>query len=144
MLPERQRAAKAAEIVEVTIPPKPEFVSVARLTAATVAARQLFTYDEIEDLKIAVSEACTALMVSGTDGAALTIRMTILPPGLEIDIETRGPGVELTDATPPTSKEPLDETRLGVFLMQCLVDEVEVRKGPQGKAQIRLVKRRQA
>jgi serine/threonine-protein kinase RsbW len=142
-LPERRGAARAAEIVEVTIPPKPEFVSVARLTTATVAARQSFTYDEIEDLKIAVSEACTALMVSGTDGAPLTLRMLLEARALEIQIETRGPGVELVAAPPRTAKEPLDETRLGVFLMQCLVDEVEVRRSPEGKAQIRLVKRRQ-
>ena len=142
-MPERRGAARGVEIVEVTIPPKPEFVSVARLTAATVAARQQFTYDEIEDLKIAVSEACTALMVSGTDGAALTVRLTIAARGLEIDIETLGPGVELMKVPPRTMTEPLDETRLGVFLMQCLVDDVEVRRSPEGKAQIRLVKRRQ-
>ena len=141
-LPERRGAARAAEVVEVTIPPKPEFVSVARLTTATVAARQSFTYDEIEDLKIAVSEACTALMVSGTDGAPLTIRLALEARALEIRIETKGPGVELV-ATPPRTTEPLDETRLGVFLMQCLVDEVEVRRSPEGTAHIRLVKRRQ-
>lgn len=142
-MPERRGAARAAEIVEVTIPPKPEFVSVVRLTTATVAARQSFTYDEIEDLKIAVSEACTALMASGTDGAPLTLRLVLETQGLEIYIETRGPGVELVAVPPRTGKEPLDETRLGVFLMQCLVDEVEVRRSPEGKAQIRLVKRRQ-
>lgn len=142
-MPERQGAARAAEIVEVTIPPKAEFVSVARLTTATVAAKQSFTYDEIEDLKIAVSEACTALMVSGTDGAPLTLRLTLEPQALEIDIETRGPGVELVTAASRTAKKPLDEKRLGIFLMQCLVDDVEVRRSPEGKAQIRLVKRRQ-
>jgi serine/threonine-protein kinase RsbW len=142
-LPERRGAARAAEIVEVTIPPKPEFVSVARLTAATVAARQSFTYDEIEDLKIAVSEACTALMVSGTEGAPLTVRLTLGTQALEIDIETRGPGVELVEVPSQTAKEPLDETQLGLFLMRCLVDEVEVGRSPEGRAQIRLVKRRQ-
>lgn len=142
-MPERRGAARAPEVVEVTIPPKPEFVSVARLTAATVAARQSFTYDEIEDLKIAVSEACTALMVSGTDRAPLTIRLTPGAQALEIEIETGGPGVELTEVPSKDTKEPLDETRLGVFLMGCLVDEVKVGKSPEGKAQIRLVKRRQ-
>ncbi len=110
-MPERRGAARAAEIVEVTIPPKPEFVSVARLTTATVAARQSFTYDEIEDLKIAVSEACTALMVSGTDGAPLTLRMLLEARALEIQIETRGPGVELVAAPPARRRSRW--TRLG-------------------------------
>ena len=142
-MPERRGAARAAEVVEVTIPPKPEFVSVARLTAATVAARQSFTYDEIEDLKIAVSEACTALMVSGTEGAPLTVRLALEPRALTIQIETGGPGVELVEEPAHTAKEPLDETRLGMFLMRCLVDDVEVGTSPEGKAQIRLMKRRQ-
>jgi serine/threonine-protein kinase RsbW len=140
-VPERRGAAHAAEIVEVTIPPKPEFVSVARLTAAAVAARQSFTYDEIEDLKIAVSEACAALIVAGTGGTPLTLQFAWEPDRLEIRIETGGPGVELGAAMPP-GKQPLDETRLGVFLMQCLVDEVDA-VGAQGKAGLRLVKRRQ-
>jgi serine/threonine-protein kinase RsbW len=140
-VPARRTTARAAEIVEVTIPPKPEFVSVARLTAAAVAARQSFTYDEIEDLKIAVSEACTALLVAGTDGAPLTLRFTLEPDVLEVRIETGGPGVELAPASPP-SRRPLDETRLGVFLMQCLVDDVDASTSP-GKAGLRLIKRRQ-
>lgn len=139
---ERRGAARAAEVVEVTIPPKPEFVSVARLTAAAVAARQSFTYDEIEDLKIAVSEACAALIVAGTEGTPLTLQFAWESDTLEVRIETGGPGVELAAVSPQT-KQPLDETRLGVFLMQCLVDEVEIGRRGQGKAGLRLVKRRQ-
>ncbi len=138
----RRGAARAGETVEVTIPPKAEFVSVARLTAATVAARQSFTYDEIEDLKIAVSEACTALILAGTGGAPLALRFTLEGDLLEIRIETGGPGIEL-DAGAARTTQPLNEARLGVFLMQCLVDEVDVRKREQGKAELRLIKRRQ-
>jgi serine/threonine-protein kinase RsbW len=139
---ERRGTRQAAETVEVTIPPKPEFLSVARLTIAAVAARQLFTYDEIEDLKIAVSEACTALILAGTAGHPLTLRFAMEADALEVRIVTAGPGVSLEAARLRTAK-PLDETRLGIFLMQCLVDEVEVRRGEEGKAELRLVKRRQ-
>ena len=140
-MPARRSEARAADVVEVTIPPKPEFVSVARLTAATVAARQSFSYDEIEDLKIAVSEGCTALLVAGTGGAPLTLRFVLEPDALEVRIETGGPGIELAPASPRT-KQPLDETRLGVFLMQCLVDDVSTNRSAE-KTELRLVKRRQ-
>jgi len=141
-VPGRRRTAPAAETVEVTIPPKPEFLSVARLTAATVAARQSFTYDEIEDLKIAVSEAATALMLADTAGHPLTLRFAMEADALVIRILTDGPGVALEAARLRATK-PLDETRLGIFLMQCLVDEVDIRRGEEGKAELRLVKRRQ-
>ncbi len=141
-MPGRRRTAPAAETVEVTIPPKPEFLSVARLTAATVAARQSFTYDEIEDLKIAVSEAATALMLADNAGHTLTLRVAMEADALVIRILTDGPGVALEAARLRATK-PLDETRLGIFLMQCLVDEVDIRRAEEGKAELRLVKRRQ-
>lgn len=133
-----------AEVVEVTIPARPEFVSVARLTAATVAARQGFTYDEIEDLRIAVGEACTALIESGRDPARpMTVRFLLGEATLEVWVETRGPGVSLLDAA-ASDGAPLDESRLGIFLMQCLVDEVEARHSEDsGTTRLRLVKRRQ-
>ena len=137
----RRGARHAAEVVEVTIPPKPEFLTVARLTAATVAARQSFTYDEIEDLKIAVSEACTALILAGTAGHPLTLRFAMDADALEVRIVTEGPGISLGPAG--LRPKPRDEAQLGVYLMQCLVDEVEVRRGEGGKAELRLVKRRQ-
>ena len=137
----RRGTRHAAEVVEVTIPPKPEFLTVARLTAATVAARQSFTYDEIEDLKIAVSEACTALLLAGTAGHPLALRFALDGDTLEVRIVTEGPGISLGPAG--LRPKPRDEARLGVYLMQCLVDEVAVGRGEGGKAELRLVKRRQ-
>lgn len=140
---------ESAERVEVTIPARAEFVSVARLTAATVAARQGFTYDEIEDLKIAVGEACTSLILSRTEpGQPLRIRFVINRDALEIAIETQGPGITLYGPAAPAGAagedHPFDEGRLGIFLMQCLVDEVEIRRhDASGTAELRLVKRHQ-
>ena len=50
---------KEFDYVEVRIPAKPQFVSVIRLTVSGLANRIGFGYDEIEDLKIAASEAIT-------------------------------------------------------------------------------------
>lgn len=143
-MPAEGSPVAGAEVVEVTIPARPEFVSVARLTTATVAARQGFTYDEIEDLKIAVGEACTTLIVSGRDPARpMTVRFLLGQDTLEVRVETRGPGVPLLDAA-SSDGTPLDESRLGIFLMQCLVDEVEARHSEDsGTTELRLVKRRQ-
>jgi len=146
-VPADRRAVQGAETVEVTIPARAEFVSVARLTAAAVAARRGFTYDEIEDLKIAVGEACASLIVSGTDpGRPMTVRFLLGDGALEIQIETRAPAVALhpSKGGRDLDEAPLDESRLGIFLMQCLVDEVEARHDSgTGVTRLRLVKRRQ-
>lgn len=50
---------KPFDYVEIRLPAKPQYVSVARLTISGLANRLGFTYDDIEDLKIAASEAIT-------------------------------------------------------------------------------------
>src|SRR5574342_579082 len=47
------------DYIEMIIPAKPEYVGVIRLTLSGIASRMGFSYEELDDLKIAVSEACT-------------------------------------------------------------------------------------
>jgi serine/threonine-protein kinase RsbW len=57
--------------IAITFPARPEFLRLARLTTADAASRAGFDYEQIDDLRIAVSELCT--LVSGGDGASLTL-----------------------------------------------------------------------
>ncbi len=150
MSPDSRRSHKpdagpGGEQVEVTFPARPEFVSVARLTAATVAGRRGFTYDEIEDLKIAVGEACTSLLIAGVDaGRPMTVRFLLGGDSLEVQVEGQGQALPNSKAAPSAAAAgPLDESGLGIFLMQCLVDEVEAHHDEAtGTMRLRLVKRR--
>ncbi len=54
------------DAVSITIPASPQYVGVIRLVAAGLAARQGFSLDDIEDLKIAVDEL--AAYVTGSQG----------------------------------------------------------------------------
>lgn len=47
------------DFIEIKVPAKPEYVGVIRLTASGVANRMGFSYEDIEDLKVAISEAVT-------------------------------------------------------------------------------------
>jgi serine/threonine-protein kinase RsbW len=129
------------ETIDLRIPPRPEYISVARLTAAAVAARQAFTYDEIEDLKVAVSEACNVLMGSQRgSGDPIVLHFVEEADALNIRIETQGSGagsrVVFPDLRSPgrRSDTAADPRALGVFLMQCLVDEVRRIDGDGGIA----------
>ena len=50
------------EKIKLTLPINAAYVSAARLTASSVANRLNFDIEEIEDIKVAVSEACTYII----------------------------------------------------------------------------------
>jgi serine/threonine-protein kinase RsbW len=53
------------DFVEVRLPAAGAYLSVLRTATAGLAARLDFTLDEIEDLRIAVDEACAMLLADG-------------------------------------------------------------------------------
>jgi len=61
---------ETADHVQVRMPAESAYLSVLRTAAAGLAARLDFTLDEIEDLRIAIDEACAMLLsqaIPGTD-----------------------------------------------------------------------------
>ncbi len=54
--------------VELRLPVDSAYVSVLRATTVSLAARLDFTIDDIEDLRMAVGEACAMVLPSATEG----------------------------------------------------------------------------
>jgi serine/threonine-protein kinase RsbW len=130
-------------VVELSIPCRPEFVSVARLAMLGVASRMQFTYDEVEDIRLAVGEACTTAvgraMNANKTNAQITIRSEILENKLTIEVEDKvGRMPEVTAAAAPP--ESLNEENLGALLMELLVDEFTVEPTAEGGTRVRMVK----
>jgi serine/threonine-protein kinase RsbW len=124
--------------VELRIPNRPEWVAVARLTIAAVANRLPFTVEEIEDLKLAIAEACTTVIQSGDGTGTIDITFETAPSELRVHVRDRG----------AIRAEPLDERRgppgidgLGVFLIQALMDNVERTVDPQTGTELLMTKR---
>ena len=67
-------APPEASLVELRIPSRAEWVAVARLTVAAVARHLPFTVEEIEDVKLAVAEACTTVIQAGDEHGIIGIR----------------------------------------------------------------------
>jgi serine/threonine-protein kinase RsbW len=61
--------------VKLVVPAKPEYVRLLRAVAASLAARLEFTYDRIEDLRLAVSEACATLLALPWEAHLLVLRV---------------------------------------------------------------------
>jgi anti-sigma regulatory factor (Ser/Thr protein kinase) len=108
--------------VRLTVPAMPEFLRLARVTATGLASRLGFTFDEVEDLRLAIDELCFALM--GTRGRPGTIRLRYLVTEQALEVE--GVGDFRGEGPEPTLSD------LSSQILTALVDEHDVRRGSDG------------
>jgi serine/threonine-protein kinase RsbW len=129
------------EVVELRVPSRPEWVALARLAAATVANRVHFSIEDIEDVKLAIAEACTAVIQHEPHGEFIQLTCEALDDGLRIRVRDSGrQGVY----SPNAQRMNLDEARiagLGIFLIRTLMDEVSYDVHAQHGTDLLMVKR---
>jgi len=130
----------ASEVVELRIPARAEWVALARLCAATMANRLRFSIEEIEDVKLAVTEACNAAIQNEPQGEFITLTCEALEGSLRIRVRDDGrPGVRIQ-----RQRMDFEEARiagLGIFLIRTLMDEVSYDVQPQSGTELLMVKR---
>lgn len=128
--------------VSLTLPNAPEFVSVARLTLSGVANRMGFNVDDIEDLKVVISEACTNVLrhsgVSSKDN--YNVHYTIGDKSLIIEVCDHGKGIEMDKITTPDLDNPR-EGGLGLYIIETLMDEVKIIRRQDCGTTIRMIKK---
>lgn len=66
------------------VPATPVFLRLVRLTAASLASRMGFTYDEVEDLRIGIDELCYSLVTTHGRGGTLVLHYSMLSEGLVV------------------------------------------------------------
>lgn len=86
----------ALPAVEIAVPASGEYLPVLRSTAATLAAGLDFVIDDIEDLRIAVDEACSILLVRAIPGTSLRCRFFV--DDESVTVESRA---HVLDPQPP-------------------------------------------
>ncbi len=72
--------------VELRIPADSAYLAVLRTATAGLAARLDFTLDDIEDLRIAVDEACAMVMPQARAGSNLTCCFDLAPTKLTVAV----------------------------------------------------------
>jgi serine/threonine-protein kinase RsbW len=118
--------------VTVTVPARADFVHVLRTVVAAVGARLDIPYDALDDLRIVVDEASSALLGIPSPAETLTVRLTPGDDALEL--------VVCTDAAGATWPVPDVERSLAWKVLAALVDEARFESLPDGPA-VRATKR---
>jgi serine/threonine-protein kinase RsbW len=117
--------------IVLVLPDKPEYVGVARLTASGIASRMGFDIEAIEDIKLALAEACTNAIKHGCcdDHREYKISFSVEPRSLAISVSDKGCGLQQKDLTDPDPDNP-KEGGLGIFIIRTLMDEVDFSNTP--------------
>ena len=130
------------DTVELKIPARAEWVAVARLAVAAVASRLRFSVDEIEDIKLAVAEACTNCIQHGSDGDRIEITSEITADEVRVSVRDRSVGHKLESGDNDAGfAEGRRTEELGVFLIRALMDEVTYRVDAREGTQLVMIKR---
>jgi serine/threonine-protein kinase RsbW len=126
----------ANDFVELKVPAKAEYVGVVRLLISGVASRLGFSIDDIEDMKLAVAEACTNAILHAyqdKDEGQIIIGCATFEDRLEIMVIDHGQSFDiehlqhrLKPIDRNTSIDQLKEGGLGLFLIETLMDEVQI------------------
>ncbi|PKR77004.1 anti-sigma B factor RsbW [Halalkalibacillus sediminis] len=124
------------DFVEVKLPAKSEYVGVLRLTVSGVANRMGFSFEDIEDLKVAISEAITNAVKHAyfeEDTGEVTIGFGMYENRLEVMVADHGGSFDLKEVKeaigPYSDGDPVDDMReggFGLFLIDALMDKVEI------------------
>lgn len=111
-------ASARADVVELSIPVRADLVVLARLTAATMAARAEFGIEEIEDLRLAVEELCLSIVRSDDGGGRLQFTYRRQDDAVEIVCT-----LELDPDADPGAPPDRVVDELSLRILDALVDE---------------------
>ncbi|WP_255584837.1 anti-sigma B factor RsbW [Virgibacillus saliphilus] len=124
------------DFIEMKIPAKAEYVGVIRLSISGIASRMGFSYEDIEDLKIAVSEAITNAVThayENADEGEVTLGFGVYEDRLEVMVADYGGSFSLNevkqDIGPYKNTESVENLReggFGLFLIDALMDKVQI------------------
>lgn len=128
-------------------PALPANVAVARVCVAVFASQLDPTVSDLDDVKLAVSEAVTNAVVHAYEDGRGTVRVTATLAGdnLIVTVEDDGRGIaDVARARQPAFSTDPERMGLGFAFMDSSMDEVEVDSAPGRGTRVTLKKRLRA
>lgn len=110
------------------IPGDPEYVGVVREAVESIARRMPFDAVQIDDLKLAVGEACTNAVKYGCSrngSCKVRVKCTISPDSLAVEIRNAVPCAVYPKV--PIVPDLSREGGLGLYMIKQLMDKVELK-----------------
>ncbi|MDR3305731.1 MAG: ATP-binding protein [Clostridiales Family XIII bacterium] len=130
-----------ADLLKLNVPGKPEYVGTVRMAASSLASGAGFDVEAIDDIKVAVSEACTNIVRHAHEGPDFVydVSFEIEREKLTITVKDDGAGYNIEEYSEPVPGE-IRESGLGLFIIKALMDEVDVQSEIGVGTHIRMTK----
>jgi serine/threonine-protein kinase RsbW len=136
------RESDLGRTVRLTIPAKPEYITLSRLALAGLSRVREFSDETLADLKLALTEACSnSVRHAYEDGDGhVDISFELREDRLIVEVADDGAGFE-PDEDAKGEDELLSEGGLGIAIIRSIADEVEIGGRANGKgSRLRFVK----
>lgn len=108
---------------------KGDNVALARVTVAAFASQIDFTLGELEEIKVAVSEAVSNAIIHGYGDkmGIVTVTVSLMGDAVEIIISDKGQGIEnVVQAMQPSYTTRPERMGLGFVFMESFMDQLNV------------------
>ena len=102
------------DFITVSIPKKPDYISTIRLVSSSVGNKIGYNIDQIEDLKVAMGEACILAFGRSMD-KEIKIVYNLLKEKLEVIVSWTESSTEVGEET--------KESNMGKMIIESLMDE---------------------
>ncbi len=127
------------EKINLKLPCKPEFINVARMNISVIANNMKMDYEVIQDLKVAISEACNNVIIHSDSESHYEIDFIVKREKLVVEINDFGNGFDFGNYNEPDLENP-KESGLGLFIIDSLMDEFEIETKNGNGTKIRMIK----
>ena len=159
------RAPRSRTVTELKIPARPAFVIVAKRAASALASTAGFSLEGIDDLNIAVAQACDKAIAAGDrmwgeGNGVLKLTFNLVDGGLEVEVRNlqgrrgavRAPGSaslaqrlarvnrQVAAAAQAAEVSEMDLEDVTVNMIRLFVDELRYNVDSRGSMRMRMVK----
>ncbi|MGN6799177.1 MAG: ATP-binding protein [Gaiellaceae bacterium] len=134
-----------AQAIRLTIPAKPEYITLGRLALTGIARlrSEPLSPEVLGDLKLALTEACTNSVRHAYGGGTglVNIVYELHSDKLVVEVSDSGEGFEApANRSRSGGADDLAEGGLGIAIIEALSDELEIGEGDGGGSRLRFVK----
>lgn len=127
--------------ITLTIPAQAYYIDIVRFSLDRIAARMGYSSEDIDDMKVAVSEACNNAVLHAYEAdqeGHISVRFEFSHDEISIGVKDEGKSFDFDRVMGNASSyhnKPLEDINaggLGIYLMQQLMDVVQVMKSESG------------